>query len=378
MKDNFTRIGLLALSAWASGSAGSAAAQSCETNADCAPGFECEAYTVGWCSGGCPVDGPCPEPTCGEETYYACAPAECESDADCGGQMVCHTRTMVSCSGRPTCAPDSPCDEEVEPHECVETAESRCAYRWEVPCEADADCGPGFACRTYNEWACDPWPAKPDGERDGDDRPDCYEISAGKHCELLDLPCESDADCDEGLVCADAPSWGCGGSDPGGDTPDWPGDTTPPPLEDAASVPDESGPSDKPRNVVDGGAAEPCPPPPPAARRCEPPEWSAGGGGGGSPGHPGHDGAGDSDGAPDDGNGDNEEPNASPGGGTPPTDPDSAEGDSGHGRGLLHFLRKLLGKGLGCSVASGSSSGVADLSWLALLGVLGATRRRRR
>lgn len=132
-------------------------AQVCATSSDCPAGTTCQQTSVpsaepGCAGADCPVSGKGGAGGTGtalvapDAVRMSCAPAPCQVDADCGGQMICHTETYSVCSsGTPTaCGRDMKC-ETVAPT-CTETKVSTCAYKWQQPCRADADCGDGFAC----------------------------------------------------------------------------------------------------------------------------------------------------------------------------------------------------------------------------------------
>jgi Cys-rich repeat protein len=131
-------------------------AQVCASNSDCPVGTTCQQTSVPSAEPGCA--GPdCPVAGTGgsagkalvapDAARMTCAPAPCQVDADCGTQMICHTETHSVCSGgTPTaCGRDMKC-EAAAPPTCTETKVSTCAYKWQQPCRADADCGDGFTC----------------------------------------------------------------------------------------------------------------------------------------------------------------------------------------------------------------------------------------
>jgi MYXO-CTERM domain-containing protein len=277
---------------------GQALAQSeCESNDDCSAGMACEVVGTSGCPGApeCKPGEDCPDvEPCESEEFMGCVPAPCETDADCGADMVCHTETWESCSGSAgmSCDEEGNCEIIEEEPVCESGSESRCAYRWQEECEADADCGDGFTCE-QREAGCDcavsgggsvdPVPADmpmegggsagdpgtdeggmTDGDMaegsDGDAEdppervaPDMVECDCGEPetigmCIADEIECESNADCPESWTCEAGPEVVCGGgTEPsmGGDDAEPPPDGAPP-ADGDAEQPDED-------VAVDGG-----------------------------------------------------------------------------------------------------------------------------
>jgi len=143
--------------------AGPASAQkSCATDADCPQGHACHSYTVAnptepGCKPGsgaeCVRPDASPPPA---TTVMICEPKTCAADADCGAGMVCHAETSTECSGgtavaTPACPPNQPCDAGAPPPRmdpmCTTRTVKACAFPWQLPCNADSDCGVGFQCK---------------------------------------------------------------------------------------------------------------------------------------------------------------------------------------------------------------------------------------
>jgi MYXO-CTERM domain-containing protein len=136
-----------------------AQAQDCKTTAECPQGFVCELAPAPppepapACPPGalCPVTDPAPTTKIAAVAGF-CRPAPCTKDSECGPTQVCHTETIASCSGGGStgvaCAPNTKCDPPapVPPPVCTETKVSVCAFKWQLPCSADTDCGAGFNC----------------------------------------------------------------------------------------------------------------------------------------------------------------------------------------------------------------------------------------
>lgn len=211
---------------------GEAFAQSaCESDSDCAAGMVCEVVGVSGCGApACAPDDPdCDsKPMCESEEFRACVPGPCETDADCGEDQVCQVSEWEACGGAAmTC--DSNGDCEVVESDCESGTSSECVYKWNLPCESDADCGEKFECVTGPE-QCDcaasggsADPARPAtdlGAVDGGAAPpppeadlvapDCT-CSTYSYCQAEELPCESADECPSGWSCEAPVMSTCGG-----------------------------------------------------------------------------------------------------------------------------------------------------------------------
>lgn len=143
-------------------------AQTCTSDADCAKGLSCQANPIvtpavaicydGDGGGVCkPVDNPPPVAT------SSCQAATCVTSADCGPTMVCNSQTTTSCTGGTPvsvkCDPTTTaCDAGVVPDpvpvSCTDTTISKCMYKYELPCNADTDCGDNFTCQPTTSGMC--------------------------------------------------------------------------------------------------------------------------------------------------------------------------------------------------------------------------------
>lgn len=214
----------------------------CSSDADCPDDYICE--SVEW--GACPACEPGQEcGPCETGTASFCTPPppkQCASDASCDGSDVCVTYTFETCSGeltRPLCDPDdATCvdddgsDDPAPEPECETSTESYCVPPYLAPCSADADCGAGFTCEAAEVCSCsgggstEPLPPGEDGDTEPD-RPieeDCScEPSDHTYCQLIEVVCDTDADCAGDLVCQDiydggpAPAIDCAEPDDGTD-----------------------------------------------------------------------------------------------------------------------------------------------------------------
>ncbi len=261
------------------GHSGRAAAQECESDADCVASYTCEVVGESGCGFACP-DGtpdcaPPPDADCAVMQYKACVPGPCSSDSDCEDGMVCFEQEVFSCppSAEIDCPPGADCPKPPEPV-CETTTTSSCVPRYAVPCEEDADCGDGFDCVEDIAYACaGSTPSSGGGSDPGDpggaagsaapepaplplpdEPPTCTEEPTGTfHCEAREVECEADADCPTDWTCQENYSRPvCSGvmTDP----------ATPPPA-DAPAEPSSACPDAIPANCrvcADGscGAAE--------------------------------------------------------------------------------------------------------------------------
>jgi MYXO-CTERM domain-containing protein len=248
----------------------------------------------------------CEQPDCGPaEPYSYCAPKACNPDGaadQCGADMVCFSYEYGMCSGSagaaPACEPGKECPD-VEPipveETCTTTVESYCTYKYNLPCEAAADCGAGFDCVPYEITSCagsgpsmgGAEPAGTGGASGGgmdpssgdapvDDRaapimdpPDCTtELSEEKYCQVIDVTCETAADCEEGWTCEDMGAVGGCTMTPSTD-PATPEGTDPAPMPGAP----EASPAQAQQALV--VACEPVPMME-VEKKCAPPGYSYG------------------------------------------------------------------------------------------------------
>lgn len=263
-------------------------AQSCATDADCAQGLRCQddptptsvSVVCRLVDGGevCTTSEEPPSPP-----TRSCQLAPCTNDGDCGSGMVCYHATETVCTGgAPTTEPctvgmDCPTPPPPEPETCTENTISLCAYRWMLPCNADADCGTGFLCKPSEIGTCSgssgTAPASGGGTASegtggaagGTDIADPMPVDAGPaptvtcttitsypgYCQATVTSCTADSDCPAPWTCQSTYAT----------TPSTPTVTAPPATRPAA---------------IDGGAAAAEPPPDLTApavqeKTCQPP-----------------------------------------------------------------------------------------------------------
>jgi hypothetical protein len=233
---------------WLSVAASSVArAQTCTLADGCPKGFTCVTPPCAVAPVDCKPGTPCVQPT--PVCDSVCEPAACQADADCGADMVCHSETISACTGvaTPACAPGSKCTSFAAPTPptCTDQTTSQCAYKYDLACTQDTDCGTGFSCNAGQECSCSgssgtaigrPTPAvdagvssqpiqptpppqvvspdagaaakpakDPGPSVDGGtvSQPNCEcHASALKSCELQPIDCTQDSDCPASLKCS--------------------------------------------------------------------------------------------------------------------------------------------------------------------------------
>lgn len=138
----------------------SARAETCQTDGDCGYGFTCVTQVYATCP--CPPGGKCPV-SCADSERRVCEPSVCTSDDECAENMVCNpepARSACPVGVATTCPPGVPCEPPVVPiPECVDTVRY-CTLRYRLPCQAAADCGPGFTCEEEELCSCRATPVK--------------------------------------------------------------------------------------------------------------------------------------------------------------------------------------------------------------------------
>ncbi len=186
-------------------------ADECTTDADCAAGLACRTQTWEECTA--VVDtGEEYEEECVEVSAQVCSLKECTADSDCSGNTSCVVVYEDDCGDEvypelPDTGGGGPRGLDKEP--CEPAIYSFCIPPFLEPCNADADCGPGFVCEPDLE--CE---STAEGEN-------CQEIWPGS-CDVVEIPCTTDAQCGAGLVCEDVTELMCGGE--GGEGGTGPGD----------------------------------------------------------------------------------------------------------------------------------------------------------
>jgi hypothetical protein len=230
---------------------GLAHAQECASSADCPAGLSCQSSLQTVCSAAaCSTTDPvCPEPTCVEQTVASCQPMPCTADAACPAGMVCEAQVYEECSGgEAACAPNMECPAPEPPVCNTVTGPSLCTPTWLLPCQAAADCGPGFACVPEESCACSgsvgvPTPGAAGSAGFVPPDPTCTCTPTGvNRCEPAEVTCAADADCLAGWTCVETSS----------------GDVS-------CAAPDPAG----------AAGAPACPPPAPAVKQCVPPYYQA-------------------------------------------------------------------------------------------------------
>lgn len=206
-----------------------AAAQDCNTDADCGEGFHCESYgeTCSFAPG--QEEPECDAPDGG---YCVRTPVTCDTDADCGyawlGCQASYGGDEPPSVGTDNGADEAFCpEEECGAPEPTEPGPSYCAPK-EITCEADSDCPADFECTVYatsgggSDCAA---PACPEGEECEVDF-SCEErepapVEEYRACAPREITCNADNDCPSDWTCLTESYGYCTGS--GGAAPE-PGD----------------------------------------------------------------------------------------------------------------------------------------------------------
>jgi len=242
-----------------------AAPTTCTSDAECSKGFTCQPWAVsGGTAPACPADAPdcAVTNTPGTDTGGAggvtgssgspgagavtgtdvgsgnvsgttptttiisrCEPGPCQTDSDCGADMVCHSESYSECSGGGSkvapCEAGTKCatDPDVTESTCITKTRSYCAFHWQLPCNAAADCGAGFTCQPQIIGTCSGGTpvsggtgtgvggstgAEPDPGRSATSHPDCTTtMTFPGSCQPVATICNVDADCPANWLCQD-------------------------------------------------------------------------------------------------------------------------------------------------------------------------------
>ena len=138
--------------------------QVCAKDADCVAGYTCQTETVtSGTTSACAPNQECSSTTTATTTtpYSSCQPKACTTEAECGTGQVCYTTVNESCSGGAAVAPckvgpgAGDCPTVIAtPETCTKVTTSRCAFKWQLPCNVDAECGDGFGCQPTSYGEC--------------------------------------------------------------------------------------------------------------------------------------------------------------------------------------------------------------------------------
>ncbi len=136
-----------------------------------------------------------------------------------------------------------PCDREggeCEPVDCDDSTSSYCAP---LPCTSDSQCGDGMVCYSETREECESAPPCADGDCPMTDSV-CSPVTESGCVPRYMLPCEADVDCGVGFTCEAEEECACSGGGSSGGSAGGSG---------AEPAPDE-------KAAPDGGAADPVPP----------------------------------------------------------------------------------------------------------------------
>lgn len=208
----------------------------CETDSDC-PGTKiCVESQTDCATAPCAEGEDCPVTECNASAYKSCQlaePAVCDTTADCGSGLVCMTRTNTTCTAggetRPCSTEDGPdCDSlsDTDP-QCETSTTGYCVPPYIAPCTDDASCGAtGFTCKVVPVHCGCSSPGStgsagsggstgsgvPNSADAGSDNADfdntapedcgCPEPDeSNRFCELANISCTTNEECEGGFIC---------------------------------------------------------------------------------------------------------------------------------------------------------------------------------
>jgi hypothetical protein len=200
-------------------SSGWALAQTCDADSDCLVGEVC-LYPP--CAVPCdPDDDTCDLSECtGICSADRWMVDDCATDDDCDNGWVCQVIGGWACADV-ACPDGSDCP---EPQPCPEgNGEIRaCVPPPPEPCESDADCEDGLVCVTYAYTACPPGVGRdcpPDSNCPDPEPVDCVDVTEGYCVPPYFAPCEEDDDCGPGFACVEGQMCSCSGGGAVGGAP---------------------------------------------------------------------------------------------------------------------------------------------------------------
>src|ERR1019366_6595851 len=130
---------------------------SCAKDADCVKGFIGQTSQLEACPDiACAPNEACDPPPCTSTSVSECVPGPCTADGNCAAGMACIAQA-VNCAtpAAPPCAAGQTCPPgpAVDAGACGSPVK-QCIPRYDLPCQASADCGEGFPCLADTECGC--------------------------------------------------------------------------------------------------------------------------------------------------------------------------------------------------------------------------------
>lgn len=212
MRLGTTLVGVALAAVWLAPSTSRAQEGDCASDADCPEGYIC-LQTPCACD---PDDEECPIDECGAVCVEDWGgPIDCETDADCEDGWVCAQVGASGCGG--VACPDG--EDCPEPPPCEPEEIWACVPPPPDPCESDADCEEGLICVTYDVSVCSGGGAvdcPPGSECPEPDPPECEDATESYCVPPYFAPCSEDADCGEGFSCVEGETCGCSAGGAGG------------------------------------------------------------------------------------------------------------------------------------------------------------------
>jgi MYXO-CTERM domain-containing protein len=224
-------LSLLAAAAVTFTSGAAHAGPSCSKNSDCLKGFLCQTSSAVACPEiACAPNEPCIPPVCDTTPVSACVPGPCSADSDCATGMACVAQAQnCATPATPPCAAGATCPTVVVDAGACGSTVKQCIPRYDLPCQADSDCGSGFTCKADQECGCAGSggtsgtgsppvgtttttgagaPDQPAPAVDGGAAPpscSCTNLPTS-HCEINVINCQATGDCPAQWSCVAPPS----------------------------------------------------------------------------------------------------------------------------------------------------------------------------
>ena len=157
------------------------------------------------------------------------AAQDCQVDTDCYRGYSCQTVELIGCGGAPPCAPGEECP---EPEPCPSEQGRQCRP---LPCSTNADCDEGMVCyaRTTEECSGGSPPCAGGAECPEPEPEQCVTTTDQLCVPRYVLPCTQALDCGAGFECRARERCDCGDSVSSPGSPDG-GMSEPPPEPDCS------------------------------------------------------------------------------------------------------------------------------------------------
>ncbi len=141
--------------------------------------------------------------------------SSCAADTDCPKGYQCQVFEWGACSGSAGCTDGQDCPPPTEP--VCETGEYRECAAIPNGCETNADCDAGMVCFTHTYDKCDPavaYACAPNTDCPPPPEPTCETTTERSCVPQYMLPCQASADCGAGFECNPVEVCACSGGTP--------------------------------------------------------------------------------------------------------------------------------------------------------------------